>query len=108
RRCVTFLYFGKLTTHIRKDEEMRIFARTGDEGNTLIGKVYTVIFFVYCEEQFRIYLRHIALLFGNVIVLCFLLDLLVAFLAEEFDQRTALRQTTECAVEVQTTVIFIG
>ena len=86
-----FFDLRKFGGDIRQDEELRVFARAGDQLDALVGKIHLVVLLINIKEQFRIHFRHFLLLIGQVIVLALLEFHPVSGFTQEFDQGAVLR-----------------
>ncbi len=90
---VFLFYVRNFSTNIRQYKEITV-CILAQELDTVIGKLYLVVFFFYYKIQGLVNLVHIAVVIGHVLVLSFLKQLLNAFLTKEFNKRLVFRQTT--------------
>ena len=102
------LHLRNSRSHVRKDEEVRVFEIACDKVASLVGHVHAVLLFAHYEIELVGDERHLAFVVLDVVVLHFLEELLHARLAEELDERLIFRISLVCSEEEHSAVLLVA
>ena len=107
RERIILLHLCNRSTHVRKDEEVRILKVACDKVTTLVGHIHRVLLLAYNEIELVSDERHLALVVLDVIVLNLLEELLHARLTEELDERLVLRVSLVCSEKEDSSILLV-